>query len=95
MFRNFADKQTERLFREGKHRRMPGWLIKSALRKLALIHDAPDLAALRNVPGNRLEKLKGDRRGQHSVRVNRQWCVCFRRHRGDAFEVEVVDYHKG
>ena len=63
------------------------------LRKLALVDAAEQLEDLRVPPGNRLEKLRGNRAGQHSIRVNDQWRVCFRWKDGDAFEVEIVDYH--
>ena len=63
------------------------------LRKLGLVDAAEQLEDLRVPPGNRLEKLKGDRAGQHSIRVNDQWRICFRWKNGNAYEVEVVDYH--
>ena len=91
MIRSFDDKATEALF-SGKCR--PGWLSirKSAERKLAMLDAAPSLEFLRAPPGNRLEKLRGERKGQHSIRINHQWRVCFRWD-GDAFDVEIVDYH--
>jgi proteic killer suppression protein len=63
------------------------------LRKLTLLDAAEQLADLRMPPGNRLERLRGDRAGQHSIRVNDQWRLCFRWHEGNAFDVEIVDYH--
>lgn len=63
------------------------------LRKLGLIHSATQLEDLRLPPGNRLEKLKGDRAGQHSIRVNDQWRICFHWQGSDALDVEIVDYH--
>lgn len=68
-------------------------LLRTAYRKLMQIHSARSLGDLRSPPGNRLEALKGDRRGQHSIRVNDQWRICFRWSVGDAYEVEVCDYH--
>ena len=64
-----------------------------ALRKLRMLDAATELDDLRVPPANRLEKLKGDRKGQHSIRVNRQWRICFRWRSGDAYHVEIVDYH--
>jgi len=64
-----------------------------ALRKLQQLNAMPRLEELAFPPGNRLEALKGERRGQHSIRINNQWRICFRWHEGDAFEVEIVDYH--
>ena len=64
-----------------------------ALRKLRMLNNAHGLSDLRSPPGNRLEKLKGDRAEQHSIRINDQWRICFRWQDGDAFDVEIVDYH--
>lgn len=64
-----------------------------ALRKLRMLDAAASLADLRVPPGNRLEQLRGDRAGQHSIRVNDQWRICFRWHEADAYDVEIVDYH--
>ncbi len=66
-----------------------------AIRKLEMLDVADSLNRLRILPSNRLEKLSGDRKGQHSVRINRQWRVCFHWERGHAYDVEIVDYHKG
>ena len=93
MIKSFADPDTERLFRRERVRRYPAELLRAMLRKLALVDAAEHLDDLRVPPGNRLEKLRGDRTGQHSIRVNDQWRVCFRWKDGDAFEVEIVDYH--
>ena len=93
MIRSFADPDTERLFRRERVRRFPAGLLRAMLRKLAVVDAAERLADLRVPPGNRLEKLRGDRTGQHSIRVNDQWRVCFRWKDGDAFDVEIVDYH--
>ena len=65
------------------------------MRQLRMLNRAQILQDLRVSPGNRLEALKGDRQGQHSIRINEQWRICFRWERGDAYEVEIVDYHRG
>jgi len=93
MIRNFADRETERLFARAPGRRFPAQLQRVMLRKLVQVDAAEQLDDLRVPPGNRLEALKGDRRGQHSIRVNDQWRVCFRWRDGDAHDVEIVDYH--
>ena len=66
---------------------------RSALRKLDMLDAAPDLGTLSTLPGNRLERLKGDRKGEYSVRINEQWRICFEWRDGHAYEVEIVDYH--
>ncbi len=93
MIKSFADPDTERLFRRERVRRFPGDLLRVMLRKLVVIDSAERLGDLRVPPGNRLEKLRGDRAGQHSIRVNDQWRICFRWRDGDAYDVEIVDYH--
>jgi proteic killer suppression protein len=93
MIRSFADRETERLFARTPGRRFPPELHRVMLRKLLQLDAADRLDDLRIPPGNRLEALKGDRKGQHSIRVNDQWRVCFRWDDGDAYEVEIVDYH--
>lgn len=93
MIRTFRDSQTERLFRREKVRGLPADIQRTALRKLAQIDAATQLADLRVPPGNRLEALAGGRAGQHSVRVNDQWRICFVWRDGGADEVEIVDYH--
>jgi len=93
MIASFADRDTERLFDRHPVRRFPASLQKVMLRKLLLLDAALNLDELRVPPGNRLEKLKGDRSGQHSIRVNQQWRVCFRWRDGAAHHVEIVDYH--
>ena len=74
-------------------RRLPPDIQRVALRKLRQLDAAVDLADLRVPPGNRLERLVGSRAGQYSIRINDQWRICFRWHPGDAFEVEIADYH--
>lgn len=93
MIKSFADRDTERLFRREAVRRFPVNLQRTMLRKLVAVDAAEALDDLRVPPGNRLEKLKGDRAGQFSLRVNDQWRICFRWKDGDALDVEVVDYH--
>jgi toxin HigB-1 len=93
VIRSFADRETERLFGRTPGRRFPPDLHRVMLRKLVQVDAAERLDDLRVPPGNRLEALKGDRRGQYSIRVNDQWRVCFRWRGGDAHDVEIVDYH--
>ena len=92
VIRSFRSSDTERLFhRESVRRFKP--IERQALRKLDLLDAAPDLRTLSTLPGNRLEKLKGDREGQHSIRINDKWRICFVWREGHAYEVEIVDYH--
>jgi len=93
MIRSFADRETERLFARTPGRRFLPELHRVMLRKLVQLDAAEHLEDLRIPPGNRLEALKRDRLGQHSIRVNDQWRVCFRWDDGDAYDVEIVDYH--
>ncbi|MBA2572533.1 MAG: type II toxin-antitoxin system RelE/ParE family toxin [Gemmatimonadetes bacterium] len=93
MIRSFAEREAERLFARTPGRRFPAELHRVMLRKLVQLDAAERLDDLRVPPGNRLEALKGDRRGQHSIRVNDQWRLCFRWSNGNAYEVEIVDYH--
>jgi toxin HigB-1 len=93
VIRSFRDKDTERLFKRERSRRLPADLQRAALRKLVLLDAATSLADLRIPPANRLEKLVGNRLGQHSIRINDQWRICFRWSGGDAHDVEIVDYH--
>ncbi len=89
-FRNAAAKAAwSRRFVKG----VPNDIIKVAYRKLMQIHNARTLDDLKAPPGNRLEALAGGRKGQHSIRINDQWRVCFRWREGDAFDVEIADYH--
>ena len=93
MIKSFADEDTEAVFRGERPRQLPPSILRSAARKLLVIHAAGSLTDLAKPPGNRLEKLKSRRLGQHSIRVNEQWRICFVWRDGDAFEVEVTDYH--
>ena len=92
MIKSFRDRNTERLFAEDP---VPRWhqIERVARRKLLYLHRARSLNDLRAPPGNRLEALKSDRKGQHSIRINEQWRICFRWADGDAWDVEIVDYH--
>ena len=93
MIRTFGDHDTELLFKRGRPRRIPSEVQRAALRKLVLLDASEALHDLRVPPGNRLEALKGNRAGQYSIRINDQWRVCFVWRGGDAFDVQVVDYH--
>ena len=92
MIQGFSDRDTERLFQDQPVRRFSA-IERQARRKLLLLDAASRLDDLRVPPGNRLEALVGDRAGQHSIRINRQWRICFRWRDGDAYDVEIVDYH--
>jgi proteic killer suppression protein len=93
MIKGFASKDTETIFLRLFSTRLPPSLQRIALRKLLLIDAAERLEDLRIPPMNRLEKLTGDRQGKHSIRINDQWRICFRWADGDAYEVEIADYH--
>lgn len=93
VIRSFADVETERLWRTGKSRKIPTELQERARRKLAMLDAATRLEDLTSPPANRLELLRGDRKGQHSIRINRQFRICFVWLNGDTCEVEVTDYH--
>ena len=93
MIKTFANKETAAVFARKPVRRFGADLQRLVLIKLALLHRATDVNDLRIPPGNRLEKLSGDRADQYSIRINGQWRICFRFEDGDAFDVEIVDYH--
>ena len=93
MIQSFGDRETERLFDRQPVRKYPAELRRVMLRKLVAVDAAERLDDLRVPPGNRLEALRGDRAGQHSIRVNDQWRVCFRWSNGHAYDVVLVDYH--
>ena len=93
VIRSFRDRDTERLFGRRPTGRFGSDVQKVALRKLRMLDAAAELNDLRVPPGNRLERLHGDRAGQHSIRVNDRWRICFRWRGGDAYDVEIVDYH--
>jgi proteic killer suppression protein len=93
VIKSFRDRDTERLFQRRPVRKLGAGVQRVALRKLRMLDAATTLDDLRLPPGNRLEKLRGERAGQHSIRINQQWRICFRWRSGDAYEVEIVDYH--
>ena len=93
MIRSFGDRATERLFHREPGRKFARPLQRVALRKLLLLDAAESLEDLRVPPGNRLERLTGNREGQYSIRVNQQWRICFRWSQGNADNVEITDYH--
>ncbi len=93
MIRDFADREAKKLWQGTPSRRLPAGIQQVARRKLRMLNNAVTLDDLRIPPANRLEALKGDRKGQYSIRVNDQWRICFRWHRGDAHGVAIVDYH--
>ena len=93
MILSFACAETERLFRGELARRLPPAMQRTARRKLLALNAATELRQMAVPPGNRLEPLKAGRKGQHSIRVNDQWRICFRWQGGQAHEVEMVDYH--
>jgi proteic killer suppression protein len=92
MIRCFRDTETEKIFQQQFSKRFQA-IEKTAIRKLIHLHRAIGLRDLAAIPGNQLEALKGDRQGQHSIRINDQYRICFRWNDGDAFDVEITDYH--
>ena len=93
MIESFASDETEKIFRGKTSTKLPKDIQRTARRKLLYLNDAVDLQDLLAPPGNRLEKLKGDRAGQHSIRINDQWRICFKWSDNKAQNVEIVDYH--
>ena len=93
MIRNFADQEAEKLCQGTPSRRLPGDIQHVARRKLRMLNNAATPDDLRIPPANRLEALKGSRKGQHSIRINDQWRICFRWTDADAHGVEIVDHH--
>jgi proteic killer suppression protein len=93
MIKTFACTETEKLFNRQFSRELPQSIQRVARRKLGILDAAEELQDLRVPPSNRLEKLSGDRRGQYSIRINDQWRICFEWQSGDAYEVEITDYH--
>ena len=93
MIKSFRCRETERLFNGRFSRRLPHDIQRVAARKLEMLTAATILDSLRVPPANRLEALKGEQAGQHSIRINDQWRICFRWHEGDAYDVEITDYH--
>ncbi len=95
MIIDFACRETEKLWRGERSRRLPSDIQQVARRKLRMLNNAHAAEDLRVPPNNRLEKLKGNRAGQYSIRINDQWRLCFRWEDGNAHDVEIVDYHRG
>jgi toxin HigB-1 len=93
MIQSFKDKEARRIFNRQRSRKLPHDIQQVALRKLRMLNRASTLNDLRVPPANRLEKLKGDRAGQYSIRINDQWRICFEWQDGDAYDVEIEDYH--
>ena len=93
MLRFFRDKDTEAIWQRQRSRKLDTTTQRAAWRKLAMLDAAETLRDLRVPPGNRLEKLAGDRQGQYSIRINRQWRICFRWSEAGPEDVEIVDYH--
>ena len=93
VIKSFADRETERVYQQQFSRKLPANIQRIALRKLLMIDNAENLNDLRVPPANFLEKLHGDREGQHSIRVNDQYRICFTEKDGDYYNVEIVDYH--
>jgi proteic killer suppression protein len=93
MIKTFASKETQKLFQREVSRVLPMDIQRKARQKLEILDAAEKLDDLKVPPGNRLEKLSGNREGQHSIRINQQWRVCFRWKNGDCYDVEIVDYH--
>ncbi len=93
MIKSFRDADTRKVFERERVRRVSAALQRGALRKLLILDAAEELGDLRVPPGNRLEKLSGDRAGQYSIRINDQWRLCFEWREGDAYKVEMTDYH--
>jgi proteic killer suppression protein len=93
MIKSFKDKETQKVFNQNYSKKLPESIQQRALRKLRMIEAARKIKDLRLPPGNRLEALKGGRSNLYSIRINRQWRICFTWNQGDAFNVEIVDYH--
>jgi proteic killer suppression protein len=93
VIKSFGNEETRLIYSLQRSRKLPSDIQQVALRKLRMINNAVPLNDLRVPPANRLEKLIGDRAGQHSVRINDQWRICFRWEGNDAYEVEITDYH--
>ena len=93
MIKTFSNKETQQLYIKGKSKHLPSDLIKRAVRRLEYINLAKNLEDLRVRPSNRLHALKGNRKGQFSISINDQWRICFRYVDGDAYDVEITDYH--
>jgi proteic killer suppression protein len=93
MISSFKDRETEKVYSRQISRKLPKGIQAAALRKLRMLNNSRGIQDVRESPGNRLKKLKGDRAGQYSIRINDQWRICFRWDGADAWEVEITDYH--
>jgi proteic killer suppression protein len=93
MIRSFKDTETAKIFARQRSKKLPTDIQQVALRKMRMLNNALNLNDLRVPPANRLEKLSGNRAGQHSIRINDQWRLCFEWRDGDAYSVEIADYH--
>ena len=93
MIKSFADRETEKVYNQQFSRKLPSTIQRIALRQLFMINAAETINDLRIPPANRLEALHGDREGQHSIRINDQYRICFTERNGDFYNVEIVDYH--
>ena len=93
VIKSFKDRETEKVYLRERSRKLPGDIQQIALRKLRMINNAQNINDLRIPPANRLEKLSGNRAGQYSIRINDQWRICFIWKGGDAYNVEITDYH--
>lgn len=93
MIKTFADKHTQEIYITGRSGRLPPDILRRARRKLEYVDVASRLEDLKTPPGNKLHQLKRDREGQHAIWINDQWRICFRFEDGDAFDVEITDYH--
>ena len=93
MIKTFKDDETQKIYQRQRSRKLPPEIQQVALRKLRMINNSVSLLDLRIPPANRLEKLSGDREGQHSIRINNQWRICFEWRETNAFNVEITDYH--
>ena len=94
MIQSFQDKEADRVWRGEVSKKLPRSIQDAARRKLRMLNNAQTIEDLRLPPANRLEALKGDRRGEHNIRINQQWRVCFRWKDGHAHDVAIVDYHR-
>jgi proteic killer suppression protein len=93
VIKTFKDGETHKIYQRERSRKLPFDIQQVALRKLRMINNAVNIIDLRVPPANRLEKLSGNREGQYSIRINDQWRICFEWKNGDAFNVEITDYH--
>ncbi|MBU2219547.1 type II toxin-antitoxin system RelE/ParE family toxin [Patescibacteria group bacterium] len=94
MIKSFKCRETRKIFNRESSSKLPASIQGTAMRKLWMVAAADSINDLRIPPANHLEKLRGKKRGQHSIRINDQWRICFKWHQQDAYEVEIIDYHK-